>query len=548
MESAAATKPRLWGWLALICVLLFVAAVRIRLRDMPLERDEGEFAYGGQLLLQGVPPGRLLYTLKLPGTHAAYAALMFLFGQSNAGVHLGFLLVNAATIVLLFLLARVLLGNVAASIAAATFGLLSLSPGVLGTSAHATHFVVLMAVAGLWWLWRAANTGRRLAYLGAGAMLGASVLMKHNGLMFVALALGWLVALGYTKQFAPSPPLGKALLFFATGVATPLLLFGVLLWWAGTWENSWFWSVKYAQAYAKPNPSFTLTWLNLMQRMPAVLVIPFYFAVTGAVVLWLRRESRSVALFATSWLALSLLAVVPGLHLRPHYYVLLIPVISFLVGALAQQITGLLAGSRIKFLAVAPTAVFVILFACGIAREQSFLFQQDALTAGRTLYGQQPFPEAIVLADYIRTNSTASDRIAVLGSEPEIYFHARRQSATGFVYTYPLSENQPFAETMRRQMQDEIAAAQPKFVVQVRTWTSWLTRPSGLKRIDQLCASLMPPHYRLVAACEVFPENGTVKWHWPPEPIATPPGDTSQLLLYERAATNQSNRPPTARP
>ncbi len=299
MESAAATKPRLWGWLALICVLLFVAAVRIRLRDMPLERDEGEFAYGGQLLLQGVPPGRLLYTLKLPGTHAAYAALMFLFGQSNAGVHLGFLLVNAATIVLLFLLARVLLGNVAASIAAATFGLLSLSPGVLGTSAHATHFVVLMAVAGLWWLWRAANTGRRLAYLGAGAMLGASVLMKHNGLMFVALALGWLVALGYTKQFAPSPPLGKALLFFATGVATPLLLFGVLLWWAGTWENCWFWSVKYAQAYAKPNPSFTLTWLNLMQRMPAVLVIPFYFAVTGAVVLWLRRESRSVALFAT---------------------------------------------------------------------------------------------------------------------------------------------------------------------------------------------------------------------------------------------------------
>jgi hypothetical protein len=41
--------------LVLLAIILF-AAIRYRLRAMPLERDEGEYAYAGQLILQGIPP------------------------------------------------------------------------------------------------------------------------------------------------------------------------------------------------------------------------------------------------------------------------------------------------------------------------------------------------------------------------------------------------------------------------------------------------------------------------------------------------------------
>ena len=57
----------------LAVVILFFAVVRFRLRDVPLERDEGEYAYCGQLMLQGIPPYKLAYNMKLPGTYAAYA-------------------------------------------------------------------------------------------------------------------------------------------------------------------------------------------------------------------------------------------------------------------------------------------------------------------------------------------------------------------------------------------------------------------------------------------------------------------------------------------
>ena len=45
-----------WGYAILILTILFFAAIRYRLRDVPLERDEGEFAYIGQIILRGIPP------------------------------------------------------------------------------------------------------------------------------------------------------------------------------------------------------------------------------------------------------------------------------------------------------------------------------------------------------------------------------------------------------------------------------------------------------------------------------------------------------------
>ena len=91
-------SPRLTLPLAvLLLAVLAVIFIRIRLLTIPLERDEGEFAYGGQLMLQGIPPYKLFYNMKFPGIYAAYALIMALFGQTPAGIHFGLLLVNLAS-------------------------------------------------------------------------------------------------------------------------------------------------------------------------------------------------------------------------------------------------------------------------------------------------------------------------------------------------------------------------------------------------------------------------------------------------------------------
>src|ERR1035438_7767814 len=134
--------------LLLLVVLLF-ALIRFQLRESPLERDEGEYAYAGQLMLQGIPPYQLAYSMKLPGIFAAYSVILAVFGQTPGAIHIGLLLINAATTFLVFLLARRLFGPLAGLSAAASYALLSTSPSVVGFAGHATHFVVLPAVGGI---------------------------------------------------------------------------------------------------------------------------------------------------------------------------------------------------------------------------------------------------------------------------------------------------------------------------------------------------------------------------------------------------------------
>ena len=65
--------PRYLVSAIIAAVILFSAAIRVRLLDVPLERDEGEYAYAGQPILHGWPPCLQAYNMKLSGVYAAYA-------------------------------------------------------------------------------------------------------------------------------------------------------------------------------------------------------------------------------------------------------------------------------------------------------------------------------------------------------------------------------------------------------------------------------------------------------------------------------------------
>ena len=165
-----AERARSGSWVVIVPVagmllaLILVLAFRVWRLDVPFERDEGEYAYMGQLMLQGVPPYSVAANMKLPGTYAAYALSMALFGQTVRGVHLGYLLVSIACIVLLYVLARRFWGALGAIAAAASYAILASGATVDGLWAHATHFVVLFALGGtlllLRWPERAATSRR----------------------------------------------------------------------------------------------------------------------------------------------------------------------------------------------------------------------------------------------------------------------------------------------------------------------------------------------------------------------------------------------------
>src|SRR5207245_2299788 len=76
-------------------------------------------------------------------------------------------------------------------------------------------------------------------------------------------------------------------------------------------------------------------------------------------------------------------------------------------------------------------------------------FELGPDAVARAIYGGNPFPESVAVGRYLKERTRADDRIVVIGSEPEVYFYARRRAGTRYIYMYPLFENQPYAASMQ---------------------------------------------------------------------------------------------------
>ena len=452
--------------IALVAALLFPLFVRLRLLELPLERDEGEYAYAGQLMLQGIPPYQLVFNMKFPGIYAAYAAIMGIFGQTVAGIRIGILVVTTITAVLLYFLGARLFGRLAGVITAAAFGLLALTPEALGIYGHATHFISPFVIAALLLLLKELTAPR---VFGAGLLLGVAVLMKQPAIFFVAFA--------FVYVWAVSRRRARDLGMLAAGGAIVAASTAIALVAAGVFDRFWFWTVQYAREYvttATLGEGFGFLGSNLGRIIgfaPAIWLV----AAAGMVFV-LQRGATREQWFVLGFALAAFLATTPGLYFRSHYFIVLFPAVALLAGAAVR-----LAPRTLPRTAAPIAAVVAIVLTVAVAWPTLMTASDEAIT--RRLYGLNPFPESIRIADYLREKTQPGERVVVLGSEPQIYFYANRKSATGYIYAYPLMEPQRYAGEMQEEMIRQIQAANPRYIIFVGTPSSWLRQEQSDLRL-----------------------------------------------------------------
>jgi hypothetical protein len=468
LPAAPGNKLLRWEILAVLCVMVVCAGIRWRLRAMPLERDEGEYSYMGQLMLQGAPPYKLAYNMKLPGTYTAYALMMRVFGETAAGIRLGLLVTNALTILLIYAIGRRLFGPLAATVSAVSYAIFSVGPGVNGFAAHATHFVVFVAAAGLWLLVTALEKPSAGRVFIAGLCMGMAFLMKQPGAVF-AIFGGWYLLQRQGWSTVNLRKTIRPLTFYALGAVLPYAATCLFLWRAGVFARFWFWTVDYASQYSAGPAEARLFFMNNFPQTVHSAIALWTLAAFGATSLVWSLRARRHAKFLLSLTAFSLLGVSAGFYFRWHYFILLLPALSFLVGVGIDSATDW-GKDRGTLLRAFPVVIFVLACLSSLLQEEYFFFRADPVAASRFVYPVDPFPEAAALGDYLRQHSASSEKIAVLGNEPEVLFYANRHSATGYMYTYSLMEEQKYASAMQREMISEIEAARPDYIVFVRDW------------------------------------------------------------------------------
>ena len=505
--------------LAYGCLLLavgFAVYVRIRLLGLPFERDEGEYAYAGQLMLNGIPPYMEAWNMKLPGTYCMYALFMGLFGHSIVGVHTGLLVTNLISVALIFLMGKKLVNPMVGAVAGASYAVLSVVPGTYGLAAHATHFIVLFGLGGLLALLQALDN-QRLRWVGAsGLLFGLAFLMKQHAVFFMLFGgiVLWVEAYKATASLV-NRAIVKRLAVFAIASVLPyfMVLLATLL--AGTFEHFWLWTVKYAGEYVSIR-----NWADAARHF----LTSIDFVSDGAGWLWLTGLAGIGALFFTPlsqrnrlilWLFIffSFLCLLPGLYFRNHYFIIFLPALSLLIGLAVQWPCNRMAQLEWRYAGVVPVLLFGGMLLLSMYAGRDIYFKKTTTEVCAWLYGRNPFAEAVEVSKFLKDNTVQTDRIAVIGSEPQIYFYSQRKSATGFIYTYPLMENQPYSLMMQEWMIREIEANKPKYLVFVDSPFSWLANQNSnqfiLNWFDQYSAA----NYNMVGFADMI-APGNTKYVW----------------------------------
>jgi len=240
-------------------------------------------------------------------------------------------------------------------------------------------------------------------------------------------------------------------------------------------------------------------------------------------------QRRATAWFLIGFFLAALVAIVPGFYFRGHYYVQVLPAVALLFGTAIQRAWEFPNPWRYSAPVVAAIAL-----ALPLIGERNYFFESSPAALVRSLYGPNPFLESVEVARYLRANSDVGDTIAVLGSEPEIFFYSQRRSATSLIYVYPLMERHQYAHEMQETMAREIEAAAPKFIVVVSVSTSWMKAPDSDTFILSWAKAFLKREYQLDGIADIVVEQSQSRYVWGASALTYRPQSDFVIRVYRR--------------
>jgi hypothetical protein len=254
--------------------------------------------------------------------------------------------------------------------------------------------------------------------------------------------------------------------------------------------------------------------LLLFTYLHQKFAIYFGFLVLAVVGLLFALRSQTIQKqkeFIMSFLFFSFLGTATGLYFREHYFLLLLPAFAIIVGLAVHSLQQAL---QPRILKISVLVLFAVVVGWDISVSKDLFFRLSPVQVCQVIYQNNPFYESLAISKYIREHSAKDSRIAVIGSEPQIYFYSQRHSATGYIYTYALMEPQPYALKMQREMIQEIESNKPEYMVFVVCRFSWLLKDASNMTILQWFDKYSKDFYEVVGIVQIVPAGeATYLWN-----------------------------------
>jgi 4-amino-4-deoxy-L-arabinose transferase-like glycosyltransferase len=490
---------------AIVLASIFAVALLLRsqVAAIPLDRDEGEYAYTSQLWLQGDVPYKNAFDQKPPGVFAVYAVIQTLFGESPVAIHWATQFYTFGTITCVFLLGRKLYSFPVGAGAAGLFAFMATNACVMGNSSNTELFMVLPMTAALLTTLLSVERDSRKWALVAGVLAMAALLFKQVALPNFLFSALYLLLFARRRLRAAG--------IFLVGAATMLIPVCGYFFVAGALHEFYDciigFNLNYGTrlAFSEYPHAF---WYNFKWILKVNWLIYFFAAVGIFGCLWdlwrkfmgSRHTSRLIPsqssrneptpfcredVTLVAWTICCIAGLSTGGYFREHYFVQGLPALALLASrGMARAILTVSERSRIAawFLSASPNhlrpqirrdvsiyAVCTLAIMIGLATEWWYYLPGSVGAKCQWIYGLSPFPESPAIAEYIVRSSNPDDTVYIFGSEPQILYYAHRKSASRYFFVQPVmfpTLKVPGQDRMRqREILDVLHSRPPKFIL-----------------------------------------------------------------------------------
>jgi len=433
-EQAARCTRRALPWAVALVVAAFV--VRVPTFRLPLDQDGSVFAYVAKTWADGGLPYRDAWDHKPPLTYIVYRGLFLVGPATGPGVNLtlrlGSAACDAATAVLLFLLARRLFGLGVGLVAGLVYAVFAGAPILQLEAFQPERLAVLCTVAGV--LAAVAYADSRNYALAAlsGLLFGLGLVAKQIVAPVGVAVWAWLswdafradgraatrrvVVHSALLAVGAVVPWGLAMAYFAARGA-----------FADFWECVWRFNLFYAEEHRKGS--------LLAGVVKAVKVMRFHHpflwlsAAGGVVAALARPELRRWGVLVLVWLAAAFAALILPGQFAYYYY---LPTVAPLALAVGVALAWLWRTARASAVAAAGAAAAALLLLALLALGA----WQSYDTLRRRLDPRQTDVVVARVAEHLWSQTNEGDRIYMRGGRPQVYVLSGRRNICPFLYDF----------------------------------------------------------------------------------------------------------------
>lgn len=526
--------------LLILALVFLVYAIRSNFLLMPFERDEGIYSYFGNLILEGKIPYKDFYESKFPGLFYLYAFMVKFFGDTVEGMHTGFMWMNILTMLFIYFAARSLFSPIAGIISAITYAFVSMTPNLSGFTVQSEQGVAFFTALGFLFFAMARKYQKFHHYFLMGIAMAMAFMVKTSGVFLVlwgglVVILDWL----FSKPRAIKNLLLNVLGYSAGGILI-LAIFFTIIYLKGSFSDMIWWTYTHSKDYVSAMKLEEGMTYFRYTRDAIIQNHKFFWAhsfLACALILFKGISWRD-KLMGITLLGFSFLTIVPGFYFYGHYWIQVVPGLALVAGLTYFGIEHVLrtklpikGAQNIKYVYL---TVFILISFSHMSKLKSYYFHPNYELILRQVYGNNPFPEAMEIGNFINSHTGPEDNITLIGSEPQIYFYTRKRSPSRHAYFTAIVNAIPQHKSWQREWISDVERQKPKYIVFFNHPFSLLVQKDVDNYVFQWANKYIMENYKSVGVIDMI-EGQHATYVWDPATISTyKPTSTNVIYIFER--------------